>query len=84
MNLKRDNWTNAEVIKMIEDMTICQIGNDGKPDISSECCRRHNRVVAMIADHFRSHFACSEDTFGALALDTETGEVFHVGCYPKN
>jgi hypothetical protein len=74
MSLKRDNWTNAEVIDLIEGQSLCL--GDGTQD---EGTLAHNAVVEMIAGYFREHFACPDDDFSALALDTETGEVFHVG-----
>lgn len=72
--LKRDNWTNAEVIALIEGQQICK--GDGTED---DWCKKHNQVVQMVAEYFRSHFACPPDDFSALSLDTESGIVYHTG-----
>jgi hypothetical protein len=74
MPLKRDNWTNSEVTELIRGQKLFKL--DGSVD---EDCSKHNLVVDMLADYFESHFACPDDDFSALSLDTETGEVFHTG-----
>jgi len=82
-NLKRDNWTNAEVIALIEGLKFFHQEEDGHW-AESDLTARHNVTVQEVADYFREHFACPNDDFSALALDTKTGEVFHVGVMLPN
>lgn len=79
MSLKRDNWTNEEVINIINGMTLFTFDKVSNKEIEATITCNHNDVVRQIADHFRHHFASPPDSFGALSLDTETGEIFHTG-----
>lgn len=79
MPLKRDNWTNAEVMALIEGLKLYSLDSS-----ADEQCVRHNIPLQGVIDHFKEHFACPDDDFGALALDTDSGQVFHVGKIPAD
>ena len=71
MTLKRDNWTNEEVIKLIE---LSQIHDPGR-----ESDKSYNAGIRDAAEHFRTHYLCPEKDMSALAYDTETGREVHIG-----
>ena len=74
MNLKRDNWTNQEVIDII--LGLVPVQENGE---EFTLLKDYALGLKNAAEHFRSHFQCKEDSYSALALDTDTGIVYHVG-----
>lgn len=71
MNLKRTNWTNEEVAKLLKGRLATN--GKGEPWIEGQ-----DEIVADLIDLF-SDFMRPETESGALALDTDTGLIVHVG-----
>lgn len=72
MNLKRDNWTNDEVIKLLASIMISSPSSEFQTD--------WNIVVNQCQYLFYDMKADPTTTAGAKALDTDTGMIFCVGC----
>ena len=69
--MKRDNWTNDEVIDILEGMKT--IGKDGVvPDTD------HNMTLDLAISQFWD-FQKSVDEFAAMAYDPEKKEIVVVG-----
>lgn len=77
--LKRDNWTNQELIAIIKGQTICQ--GDGSPSIDPYFMAYNDGLLALV-QHINS-FVIPEKEFGALAFDTEDGVTYHIGEIPE-
>lgn len=75
--LKRDNWTTEEVIKLILGSKVCD--SNGIPLASQG---DHNSIVEEVASVFKD-FQRPKKEFGALAYDSDSGHVVHVGDIPK-
>ena len=71
MSLKRTIWTNEEVIQFLKDSRATN--EKGEPWIQGQ-----DEVIADLIDFF-SDFMRPETESGAMALDTETGFVVHIG-----
>jgi hypothetical protein len=69
--MKRDNWTNEEVIDILEGLK--QIGKDGFPKETD-----WNIALYMAIDQFWD-FKRPADQFAAMAYDPETKEIVVVG-----
>lgn len=77
-NLKRNNWTTEEVIKLLESQKIAKI--DGSVDGD---CENHNFVVDEMVSFFYDFLRPVEE-MGAMAYCPETSEVYHIGeVYPE-
>jgi hypothetical protein len=72
-NLKRDNWTNEEVIHLLEDMRLYSLGGEPIEDPYP-----YNEVLNDAANRFRD-FRRSTEEPGALAFDPITKITYHVG-----
>ena len=69
--LKRDNWTNEEVLDILEGMKT--VGRDGVvPDTD------HNRTLEIAVSQFWD-FVRPADQFAAMAYDTDTKDIVVVG-----
>lgn len=77
MNLKRDNWTNDEVIKLLEGCILPPLP-DGGP-YGGEESGDDNFSLKMAIYLFYDMKADPEKVAGAKALDTDTGRIFCVG-----
>lgn len=73
MNLKRDNWTNQEVIDII--LGLVPVDEDGKESIILSDFVKGLKTAAMRFGDFK----CSADSYNALSFDADTGEIFHTG-----
>lgn len=72
--MKRNNWTNQEVIDIIQG---CKLVNDEKPEIVSLV----NSCIDNIIETFMD-FERPSGEFGALAR-LESGEIVHIGKIPE-
>lgn len=75
-NLKRDNWTTEEVMKIVEGCKIVQI--EGK---YSERIEEYNMVIDNVINQFYD-FQRPLDDFGAMAYCPEEDMIYHVGSIP--
>lgn len=83
--LKRDNWTNAEVIKILEGMKAGRADDEtGKVDIVGSGFGEWNSSIEHCISMFRDNFGCGPDDFGALAYDPQDDRVYHIGNIPKD
>lgn len=71
MTFKRDNWTNEEIIRILEGRKL----KDFDHDVS------YNDVIADCVDVF-TRFLQPLNEMGALAMNTDTKEIIHVGKLP--
>jgi hypothetical protein len=69
---KRDNWTNDEVISMLEGM---KFSND-----NGQMRTIHNNAIQDVIDTFQS-FKIPISESGAMGLNQLNGEVEHIGSY---
>jgi hypothetical protein len=74
MSLKRDNWTNDEVIKILEGRKIC-IGEKERSDKQLAYLEARNAGIDQAIYQFCDFKADPEDSFSAMALDTETNRI---------
>lgn len=65
---KRDNWTNEEIIRILESLKLKNFDHDVS----------HNDVIADCVDIF-TRFLQPPNEMGAIALNMETQEIIHVG-----
>jgi len=77
-NLKRDNWTNEEILNFLEGR---EIYTDGLTGEARELHPMHTHALNEIRDLFGS-FQIELDSYQALAYDTDTKEIVHVGPMP--
>lgn len=75
--LKRDNWTNDEVIKLLRELRLNP--EDGNDRGWKHYATTHNIVVDQALILFYDMMADVATTAGAKALDTDTGRVVCVG-----
>jgi len=73
MNLKRNNWTNDEVISILEGCKI-YIGEKKRSKAHLEYLERHNAGVDMAINRFWDFKMDSTDDC-AMAFDTETKQI---------
>ncbi|MCK9155067.1 MAG: hypothetical protein M0P12_03025 [Paludibacteraceae bacterium] len=71
MNLKRDNWTNDEVIKLLASIIIAAP--------SCEFASNWNDAINQCRYLFYDMKVDPEKVAGAKALDTDTGRIVCVG-----
>ena len=69
--LKRDNWTNEEVLDILEGMKM--VGRDGLP-VDTDSNISLDQAVGQFCD-----FKRPADQFAAMAYDTDTKEIVVVG-----
>jgi len=77
MNLKRDNWTTEEVMKILKGCKIC----DGEGKATSKFCVDHNAAIDDAIDAFFD-FTRPLDEMGAMAYCPEEDMIYHVGAIP--
>jgi hypothetical protein len=77
MNLKRDNWTNEEVIKILEGRKI-HIGRKERKDEQLKYLQAHNEGIDQAIIQFYDFKANPEDSYSAMAYDTDTEQIFVV------
>lgn len=80
MNLKRSLWTNAEVITMLKDFlhSSSNFGKGVDPEVVQGYLNYGNDVIDRAISQFED-FQRPEEQPGALAMDTDTGVIYHVG-----
>ena len=76
MTLKRDHWTNDEVIDIIEGLMIPTKMDDTKTWSQEEhdCASNWNTSLQMAASQFHD-FKAYPNAWVAKALDTTTGQI---------
>jgi hypothetical protein len=72
-NLKRDNWTNEEVIKLLEGRKI-----SGKGGVEDEYCKVWNEGIESAKEAFYD-FQREESDYSAMAYNPEEDAVYHIG-----
>jgi hypothetical protein len=75
MNLKRDKWTNDEVIKILEGCKI-YIGEKKRSEAQLEYLDRHNQGIEQAIIQFCDFKADPEESYSAMAYDTENGQIY--------
>ncbi len=83
MKLKRDNWTNEEVIKILEGH-LKRRENFGKgcdPEMVDNYMEYGNEAIEFAIMQF-GDFMCPADDYSAMALNTEDGFIYHIGTMP--
>jgi len=70
--MKRDNWTNEEVIRIIEDFKV--VSKNGDPLTYTDWNIALDNVIAQFYD-----FKRSADEYAAMAYDPTTKEIVVVG-----
>lgn len=73
--LKRDNWTNEEVIKILEQCKI-YIGDKERSDAHLEYLERHNAGIEQAIIQFLEFKTDPESGETAMAYDTEKNQIF--------
>ena len=79
-NLKRDNWTNDEVIKIIKGCKLVRNKNKGEEE--SKLVKDHNFGIDSALSNFYS-FQADPKEFGALAYCPEEDMIYHIGDIPE-
>jgi len=74
MSLKRDNWTNDEVINILEGCKIV-IRDRHRKDKHFYTLEARNAGIEQAIIQFCDFKADPEDSFSAMALDTETNHI---------
>ena len=72
-NLKRDNWTNEEVIKLLELQKLSSV-NKAK----DEYCLLWNETIDSVKNAFYD-FQREESDYAAMAYCPEDDMVYHIG-----
>jgi hypothetical protein len=75
--LKRDNWTNDEVIKILEGRKI-YIGNKERSDKQLHYLQSYNDGIEQAIVQFCDFKADPKDSYSAMAYDTELERIFVV------
>jgi hypothetical protein len=75
MNLKRDNWTNDEVIKILEGRKI-YIGDKKRSEAQLQYLERHNAGIEQAIIQFCDFKADPELDDTAMAYDTDDGQIY--------
>jgi len=75
MNLKRDNWTNDEVIKILEGCKI-YIGDKERSEAHLEYIERHNAGIEQAIIQFYDFKADPEESYSAMAYNTDNGQIY--------
>ena len=75
MNLKRDNWTNEEIIKILEGCKI-YIGDKERSEAHLQYLERHNAGIEQAIIRFLDFKADPDSGDTAMAYDTETEQIF--------
>ncbi len=76
MAIKRDNWTNDEVLSFLEDMEWVRNGRTDKMEQIHSC---YTDAINAVRDIFEA-FQAPEDSYcGPLAYDTESKLIVYVG-----
>lgn len=82
MNLKRDNWTNEEVIKILEGRKIV-IDDKFRCADQLAVLQAHNDAIDQAMVPFYD-FKLPDTEFGAMAYSTEYDRIYHIGVIPKD
>jgi len=75
--LKRDNWTNDEVIKILEGRKIC-IGKRERSDASLARLQAHNDGIDQAIIQFYDFKAEPNESYSAMAYETDNGQIYVV------
>ena len=77
MKLKRDNWTNQEVIKILD---LCKIHIDDKDRVDKhmKILNAHNAGIEQAIIRFLDFKADPDSGVTAMAYDTESEQIFVV------
>jgi hypothetical protein len=75
MNLKRTNWTNEEVIKILEGCKI-YIGEKKRSKAHLEYLERHNAGVEKAIIQFCDFKADPKESYSAMAYNTEDKMIY--------
>lgn len=78
-NLKRDNWTNEEVIKILNGIKICEIDENGDPIL---CTGPFNAGINSAIYQFQDFIRPIEQP-GAMAYCPEEDMIYHIGEKPS-
>ena len=78
MTLKRDNWTNQEVINILESRMISIKMDDAKnwDEASYKYATRHNEAIENCIVQFCDFKVDPEESFSAMAYDTDNGQIY--------
>ena len=77
-NLKRNNWTNEEVIKILEGSKICLVdGSLPKTGFAST----YNEGIQHLIHTFEDFMRPAEE-MGAMAYEPEEDMIYHIGKVP--
>lgn len=74
--LKRTNWTTKELVSILNGRMVVP---DPDSVAARAWARKHNEVIKELVDYFEVHFLCDRKAHEALAMDTKTGEIVHIG-----
>ena len=72
-NLKRDNWTNEEVIKLLASQRISSRGGE-----ITEYCESWNTAIDSAQEMF-SDFQRETGDYAAMAYCPENDMIYHIG-----
>ena len=75
MNLKRDNWTNDEVIKILEGCKI-HIEEKDRTEDHLAFLKAHNETIDQATYQFYDFKADPEKSYSAMAYDTDNGQIY--------
>lgn len=74
MSLKRNNWTNEEIVRIVEGLILKDLNGEEPEEF-----KQHNAGIRSVVLEFRSSFMVPKDDYGALSYDTDTGVIYHTG-----
>ena len=76
--LKRDNWTNDEVIKILEGRKIAIRMDEAKSwdDASYKHAVRHNEAIDQCIYQFHDFMADPEESYSAMAYNTDDEQIY--------
>lgn len=79
MNLKRDNWSNQQIIDILQGCQL--VKGDGSP--TTDSWDHHFNEGIQSAIHTFEDFIRDLDEFGASAYDPETKRMYQIGKIPE-
>lgn len=78
--LKRNNWTNEEVMKILLGQKLCSEKMiDGKKEWAIDDEDPYNRGIEACINRFYDFTRDSEEDHGAMAFDVKDQRVYHIG-----
>jgi hypothetical protein len=73
MSLKRDNWTNEEIVDILKGCMLCD--NEHNQKFVDD----YNEGIQHALEYFSYHFAIDPADFGAMSYDPKTKMIYHTG-----